>query len=221
VSAAASLAGLAAVLDDAQSAIAQAVEVLRFTVPPTELARYGVDDAAMLPVGIADRSLLEAHETLLGRPLERTVGCEACGAWTTLPLGRGDVAEHWPVSAWLGPGSGAREPTYADLLATAGAPDVLLARCAIGEGATLTDLARVEGSLSGPLRSQCVECGAPLVEEVDVLALAVGALGELRAQIDREVHLLATAYGWDPSTIDALPDRRRRRLAELVSAGVT
>jgi hypothetical protein len=219
--AAASLARLAAALDDADSAIAQAIEVLRFSVPPAELAGHHVDDAADLPVGIADRALLDAHEALLGRPLERTVACDACGGWTTLPLGRADVAAHWPVSAWLGPGSGAREPSYADTLAAAGSPEALLARCSVGEGATLEDIARIEGSLCGPLRSHCVECGMPLVDDVDVLALAVGALGELRAQIDREVYLLATGYGWDPATIDALPDQRRRRLAELVSAGVT
>ena len=221
MSAATSLAGLAAALDDADSAIAQAIEVLRFTVPATELARHGVADAADLPVGIADRELLSAHETLLGRPLERSVRCASCGAWTTLPLGRADVGDHWPACAWVGPSVGAREPSYADMLVANGSADALLARCAVGAGATLVDVDRIEGSLCGPLYSHCVECGAELVDDVDVLTLAINALGELRALIDRDVHLLATAYGWDPPTIDALPDQRRRRLADLVSAGVS
>jgi hypothetical protein len=221
MSAAASLAGLAAALDDADSVLDQAIEVLRFTVGPAQLAWHGVEDAAELPVGVADRELLAAHETLLGRPLERSVACHVCGAWTTLPLSRADVGEHWPVCAWIGPAAGAREPSYADMLAAAGSTDALLARCAVGEHATLADVDRIEGSLCGPLHSHCVECHADLIDDVDVLTLAIGALGELRAQIDREVHLLATAYGWDPPTIDALPDLRRRRLAELVSAGVS
>ena len=217
MSAAPSLAGLTAALDDADSVLAQAVEVLRYAVSSTQLAAFGVDDAADLPVGIADRALLDAHEALLGRALERSLRCDECGEWTTLPLGRADVGEHWPVSAWTGPGAGAREPSYADMIAAAGSSDALLARCEVGSGATLEDLERIEGSLSGPLRSHCVECGAVLADDIDVMALAVASLGELRVEIDREVHLLATAYGWAPATIDALPDQRRRRLADLVS----
>jgi hypothetical protein len=37
------------------------------------------------------------------------------------------------------------------------------------------------------------------------------------AEFDREVHLLASTYGWDLPTIEALPDQRRQRLAALVS----
>ena len=49
------------------------------------------------------------------------------------------------------------------------------------------------------------------------MSLVIEALGELRSTVDREVHLLATTYGWDLTTIDALPDDRRQRLADLVS----
>ena len=47
--------------------------------------------------------------------------------------------------------------------------------------------------------------------------LVIDALGELRRTVDWEVHLLATTYGWELAAIDALPDERRARLAELAS----
>lgn len=213
------LAALATALDTAGSAIAQAIEVLRFAAPDADLRRCGVADAADLPVGAADRALLSAHELLLGRPLERTVQCGGCGEWTTLPLGRADVPPHRPICAWKGRRAGASEPSYADILAAAGSPAALLERCAVGDGATLDDLARIEGSLAGPLHSRCIGCGDVLLDDVDVMSLVVAALGEVRATVDREVHLLATAYGWDPETIDALPDDRRRRLADLIAGG--
>jgi len=212
------LAALAAALDDGGSALAQAIEVLRWAVTDAALAASAVSDAADLPVGVADRLLLDVYERALGRVLERTVACPECGEWTTFPLAGDTVGEHWPRSAWCGPGAGVREPTYADLLLAAGDPAALLARCAVGSTPTLTDLAAVEASLCGPLRSSCAGCGVALVDDVDVMGLVLAGLTELQAELDWELHVLATAYGWDPETIDALPDARRRRLADLVSS---
>jgi hypothetical protein len=208
------LARLSAGLDGEPDLLAQAAAVLRVATPEPAPER--------LPVGIADRMLLEVHERVLGHPLEHHVRCPACGAVTTLRLARHDVGTHHPRSAWCGPGSGAREPTYDDLRAADGDPDVLLERCRTGDGGhppTLDDLAAIEGSLTGPLRSLCIECGEPLEADVDVLGLVLAALGALRAEVDREVHLLASGYGWDLATIEALPDDRRHRLASLVAEG--
>lgn len=213
MSAAPGLARLVAALDDGEGLLAQAVAVLRAAAPEP--------DPAYLPAGAADRLLLAVHERAVGRPLEMTVACPACGALTTLPLGRADVGEHHERSAWCGPGAGVREPSYADLLAAGGDPYRLLALCRVGDGdgATLDDLARVEGSLCGPVRSSCCDCGVPLEVDVDVVALVLRALSDLRVDIDREVHLLASGYGWDLAVIESLPDERRRRLAALVAGG--
>ena len=214
-------AALAAALDGAPSAVAQAIEVLRACVSEHELLSYGVATCAELPVGTADRLLLSAHESLLGRPLERTVSSARCGEWTTLPLGRSDVGEHSPCSAWCGPGRGVREPSYLDLLIADGDQEALLERCQTGTGCAPSDLDRIEGSLSGPLHSTCLGCGAELIDDVDVMSLVLDALGEFRRTVDWEVHVLATTYGWDPASIDALPDERRSRLAELAAGEFT
>lgn len=206
---------LATVLDDAPTLLEQAVAVLRTWPPTADLDLAGVGDPADLPVGLADRALLAVHEEVLGVPLEHTVACDGCGELTTLPLGRADVAEHHPRSALTGPGSGVREPTWRDLLASGDDVVALLRRCGVGAGGTLEDLARIEGSLSGPLHAVCAGCGTHLELDVDVMALVLRALGAVPADLDRDVHVLASRYGWDLAVIEALPDHRRRRLADL------
>lgn len=208
---------LSAALDGAAHLLDQAAACLRAWGADQACAAHGVDDPADLPVGAADRALLAVVEEALGRPLEVHADCGACGERTTLPLGADDVAPHHPRSAWTGPGSGVREPTWSDLAATGGDMEALLQRCSVGRGGSLQHLADVEGSLSGPLRSRCAVCGAPLEADVDVVALSVGALREVAASLDREVHALAARYGWTLSAIEALPDARRRRLAALAS----
>jgi hypothetical protein len=94
----------------------------------------------------------------------------------------------------------------------------LLQLCLIGAGGTLDDLARIEGSLSGPLYARCAGCGTKLELDVDVMALVLRALGSVPTQIDRDVHALASRYGWDLAVIEALPDHRRRRLASFAKS---
>ncbi len=219
------LARLAAAFEDGTDLLSQAVAVLRARADRTELSFYEVDDPADLPLGAADRRLLAAYEELSGRGLEVTAPCSGCGARTTLSLTASSVGPHVWASVRTGPGSGVREPTYADLLASAGDPDVVLARCRVAADGvvpvgTLADLDRAEQSLAGPLRSVCVECGDPVVVDADGVAMVLGALATVCADFDRDVHLLASRYGWDLSTIEALSDHRRQRLAALVSGVV-
>lgn len=200
---------LAAALDSGESLLGQALAVLR--------AAALEDDPDTLPVGQADRMLLWLHQAVLGRALELTVNCPECTRPTTMPLGRADVGEHAPRSAWRAPGVGAREPSYSDLLAARGDADRLLETCRVGTGANLDDLARIEGSLCGPLHSVCPECGASLSIDIDIMVAVLAALSNIRVELDRQVHLLAASYGWDLATIEALPDDRRQRLAALVA----
>lgn len=212
---------LAAAFAEGPDLVSQAVAVLRSIPEAAELRRYDLTDPALLPVGAADRALLAAHEQLTGRPLDHTAECPACGGLTTFALGSADVTPHTWMSAWLGPGEGLREPTYADLLAASGDVEALLVLCSVGPAdssrATVADLDRIEGSLSGPLRAACAECGAPLVVDVDVIELVLAALAVVCADLDRDIHLLASAYGWDLATIESLPTERRQRLAGLIT----
>ncbi len=220
------LARLAAALEDGTSLLEQAAAVLRAHPDPAELAFHGVGDPAELPLGVADRRLLATYEQATGGHLEVTAVCAACGDRTTLSLGVASVGPHVWASVHTGEGSGVREPSYADLLAAAGAPAEVLDRCRVGATGRggprggWADLDRAEQSLAGPLRSSCAECGDPISVDADVVALVLRGLAVLSADLDREVHLLASTYGWDLATIEALPDHRRQRLAALVD-GVT
>ena len=218
------LARLASAFEDGTDLLSQAVAVLRARPEKSELTFYEVDDPADLPIGAADRRLLAAYEAVTGGPLDVTARCGACGARTTLSLPVSSVGRHVWASVRTGPGSGLREPSYADLLACSGERAAILARCRLGTLAapdqargTWADLDRAEQSLAGPLRSTCAECREPVTVDADVVAMVLAGLAVLCAEFDREVHLLASTYGWDLPTIEALPDLRRQRLAALVS----
>jgi len=189
------------------------------------LRACGIADCMPYPVGVIDRLLLRAHHAVLHRDLEVAVACPACRVLNALPLGIDDVPEYSPRSAWCGPGIGVREPTGADL---ADLPDnaeeaalELESRCRIGpaDGPVAADaLDCVDQSLCGTVRVTCIECGAPVSEFIDVQHLVTAAIADAVADVDVEIHLIASRYGWELATIESLPDARRVRLAELAGS---
>jgi hypothetical protein len=191
------------------------------------LTACGVDDVLRLPVGIIDRLLLQAHRLVVGRDLEAVFSCTACGTLNALPLGPGDVPAYEPRSAWCGPGAGLREPIGADLLDLPGDPEQaaleLSRRCWIGPAGAERDddaLDRAEQSLCGPVHIRCVDCGAPVDGWLDVQQLVTAAVAAVVTDVDVEIHLIAARYGWDLATIEALPERRRVRLAALAGGAL-
>ena len=191
------------------------------------LGACGVADCTPYPVGVIDRLLLQAHRAVLHRDLEVAVACPACHVFNALPLGIDDVPDYSPRSAWCGPGIGVREPTGADLADLPGngeeAALELELRCRIGpaEGpAAANALDRIDQSLCGTVRVACVECGAEVSEFVDVQHLVTAAIAEAVADVDTEIHLIASRYGWELATIESLPDGRRVRLAALAGSGI-
>jgi hypothetical protein len=195
----------------------------------TLLRACGVPSAASLPIGVVDRLLLAVHTAVIGTDLAVVVRCRPCGALNALPLGPDDVPPHEPREAWCGPGAGVREPTGADLSGLpadpAAATRELVQRCATGPAAPsdpvrdAAALGRAEQSLCGEVAVACTGCGAPVRRHVDVQHLVATAVSAAVADVDVEVHLIASRYKWDLATIESLPERRRVRLATL-AAGV-
>jgi hypothetical protein len=190
------------------------------------LRACGVADCTPYPVGVIDRLLLRAHRAVLHRDLEVAVACPACRVLNALPLGVDDVPEYSPRSAWCGPGAGVREPTGADLADLPGDAEEaaleLERRCRTGpaEGPVAADaLDRVDQSLCGTVRVACIECDALVSEFVDVQQLVTAAIADAVAEVDVEIHLIASRYGWELTTIESLPDSRRVRLAALAGGG--
>ena len=66
------------------------------------------------------------------------------------------------------------------------------------------------------LDAQCPECGESQQVYFDLQYYLLSAIGRGRAQLMREIHTLASAYGWSLSDILGLPRSQRRILAGLV-----
>jgi hypothetical protein len=217
VCAAPSRLGLLRAMEDAGSEFAEAIALL---------LACGVADGLSYPVGMIDRLLLLAHRVVLHRDLEALAACPACGVLNALPLGFDDVPAYEPRSAWCGPGAGLREPIGADLIDLPeddqAAVRELERRCRIGPSAEPRDpaaLDHAEQSLSGTVHAACTECGTPVSQLVDIQRLVTAAVAETVAEVDVEVHLIASRYGWDLATIESLGDGRRARLAALAGSG--
>lgn len=193
----------------------QAVAVLRW---------LGHDPLDM-SLAVGDRLLLSLAEQLTGASIELTAPCPTCGEINVIEIAAASVADHWPVSRWLGPGRGLREPTYGDLQGLPTDPEqavgVLAARCAVGPvevGDAVAALDGLDDSLCGPIETDCIECAAPILVDADVQHLALRRLRLVTERVEWEIHMLASSYRWDLGTIRDLPDARRRRLAQLIEA---
>ncbi|MFI0445523.1 hypothetical protein [Actinomadura sp. 6N118] len=197
----------------------------------TELGQVAVvlaaagHDPASTRVADGDRLLLALHRELTGQDLELALACPACATVSAVRLGPDTVPAVRPRSAVLGVRGGLRQPTYADLagLPADGTGDaVLLRRCVVGDPArepSAADFVLIDDSLVGPLVFACAGCGADVEEPIDLQSLLLRALLRVLDGLDAEVHLLASAYGWDLATIEALPRERRRRFAALIADG--
>lgn len=187
-------------------------------------AASGTAEAAGLSLGEGDRRLLALHRAVTGRDPELIAACEGCGTESAATLRPEDLPPSAPRCARLGAGGGLREPTYADLrgLPAAGeeAAAELLRRCTVGSPerpAGAAELELVDDSLSGPMLIACAGCGAEIELPIDAERLALEGLQRHAREVDLEVHLLASAYGWELAAIEALPDERRQRLARFVA----
>ncbi|MFE0134581.1 hypothetical protein ACFWY6_23910 [Streptomyces sp. NPDC059037] len=181
-------------------------------------------DPAELPVATGDRLLLALHRELTGRDIEPVLAC-GCGEFSTVRLGPDTVPPARPRTAVLGRAGGLRQPTYGDLLDLP--PDAagraeLLRRCTVGipeRAPAPHDFELIDDSLAGPLTFDCPACGREVEHPVDVQTLVLRGLLTLLDELDHDVHVLASAYGWDLATIEALPRSRRRRLAAIAVGG--
>lgn len=120
-----------------------------------------------------------------------------------------------------------RVPTVADLLAAAtdGAPaDSLTSRCV--KAAELPRalarrldhaLAALAPRLDDLIGGNCPGCGRQVALRFDPLGYTAAELRNVFSGVYRDIHALATAYGWSEEAILALPRHRRRRYALAIA----
>lgn len=198
---------------------------------------------ALAPIGERDRHLLALRERLFGTSLEALATCPACGERLELAFRTGDIAvPPGQACAEVTVHSGGyevqcRAPDTADLLAAADVDDgreLLLRRCVTlarrHDGAVepgdlppevleaLTEaLAAADPQADTQLALTCPACAHQWSMAFDVLAYLWSEIEDWAPRMLRDVHELASAYGWSERDILAMSAARRRCYLEMAA----
>lgn len=200
-------------------------------------------ELAQLSIGQRDALLLRLREQTFGSRLTGLAACPNCGERLETSFLVSELLESIPAPdeggapltlETLGYKISFRLPTSQDLQ---NAPDreALLAACvleaaraeaaippaSLSEAVTQALVARMEqadplASVTMPLT--CPACNHAWQSLFDIASFFWSEIGAWAARILREIHLLASAYGWSEAEILALSAWRRQRYLELVSA---
>jgi hypothetical protein len=210
--------------------------------------RPGDDIQALshLSIGQRDRTLLDLREVLFGSAVHCVTDCTQCGEAIELDFRIGDIrlshGDAGPAYAFQHDGYDIRFrlPHSADLIALEGErPDTaerqLLARCVLDartkEGSVGASelpekvLAAMNQRMSEAdpqaeimLEVSCPACSCVVPAPFDIVSHLWTELDAWARRLLREVHTIASAYGWSESAIlDMSPGRRRAYLDLLHS----
>ncbi|SCX79590.1 hypothetical protein [Nitrosospira sp. Nsp13] len=191
-------------------------------------------DLAALTVSQVDRLLAAVYDMLYGDRAECQVRCKACreGYEFTLSLSTIIAAQD---AAWIGPpaadgtwtlsdGRRLRAPKLGDLEAAKQQPEALFARLVVaGDPTTRPELVtefldRAAPLLSFDLSAPCPHCGSEEIVYFDLSRYLSQRLAGERVLMLREIHLIASRYGWSHSEIMQLSRDDRRGYAGLIGA---
>jgi hypothetical protein len=116
-----------------------------------------------------------------------------------------------------------RLPTAADQEAALYRPDgarLLAERCIEGEPRMRSRIERAMAAMapevSRPIAGVCPACGAAVRAGLHLPTLVMAELRRAAGWVLDDVHLLASAYGWNEATILALPGPRRQDYARRI-----
>jgi hypothetical protein len=183
------------------------------------------DELAHLPVGERDRRLLALREWAFGPAIEGRADCPRCGEALecSFPLDAIRVA-----SPLIENHEEFRLPDSADLLAIEAMTDidqaraVLLDRCvaktvppAMVE-AVLARMEQADAQARVRLDFECPSCANRWTSLFDIVEFFWTEIHAWVRRLLREVHTLASAYGWSEGAIVALSPRRRQMYLDMV-----
>lgn len=184
---------------------------------PSRRALALAPDAAALPIGRRDASLLELRVAMFGRDFTGVTSCPACGEEIELTFDADEVRwEAPPLDPSL------RLPTTEDLIAIehltdlASARAMLLARCGASEE-MVAKMAEADPQADVQLDADCPACEHRWREPFDIASFLWTEISVLARRLLLEVHQLASAYGWSESDILALSPARRNAYLEMLS----
>ncbi|PAP78671.1 hypothetical protein BSZ37_06010 [Rubrivirga marina] len=195
---------------------------------------------AALPVGRRDARLLRLRERTLGPALEIETRCPACDERLELTVPGADLRAASPAAApeplrldHNGTTVTFRLPTSRDLLDATDA-DGLLRRCVLeahdSNGEPVADLghevraalaqamAEADPLAEVDLAMTCVACGHEWSDVLDVASFVWAEFEAWAPRLLRDVHRLASAYGWAERDVLAMSAWRRGQYLQLLDA---
>jgi hypothetical protein len=196
-----------------------------------------------LPAVDLAAAALAVRRAWLGDAITATAECPdpGCAERIEVAFGIGEYLEHHRPrpskgalatsdTAWYALKGAAvrfRIPTVADLMDALGDPEperALAGRCVDPPDVRSRVARRVDAALSALaprlddlVGGACPACGEEVALRFDPIAYTFRELQELFSGIHREIHSLASAYGWPEQAILALPRRRRVRYASIIA----
>lgn len=203
---------------------------------------------AQLPIGLRDAQLLTLREGLFGAQLVSVAKCPQCGERLQLTLNMSDlrVAPHAgsdTVSLAIARYSiRYRLPNSTDLLALGNCDSVeagrrlLLNRCVqnvqcddvdqaldtlpadVIEAIT-THMAETDPQADVQFDLTCPACGHRWLAAFDVMAFLWNEIDTWARRVLRDVHVLASAYGWSEADILSMGATRRQAYLDLIGNG--
>jgi hypothetical protein len=200
-------------------------------------------DWARMCIGARDRALLDLQDRMFGSGLEATTECPACGERVEVTFTTGEVRAPKPSKdrfqvSRAGYEVECRLPNSLDLLALADESEqsarvVLLQRCIeratrrsqhidFGElppevlQAVAEQMADADPQAEIRVAMECPGCRNKWSMDFDITSYLWTELQDWAHREVREVHALASAYGWSEREVLSMSARRRRLYLEMV-----
>jgi hypothetical protein len=192
------------------------------------------DDLADWPLGRCNQELIELRSACFGPRMEAWTACPRCAEKLEFPMdARALAAPCAPVGASIDVnGQSFRLPTSRDIARAARETDpnmaavCLMAACRLEEGEppawSEQDIEEVgqQMALADPMAEirltlDCPACDHHWDETFDMTAFLWTEIAARARRLLRDIHTLASAYGWSQSEIVSLSDARRVAYLEM------
>jgi hypothetical protein len=222
-----------------ENSVARALALLELAHPD-----MSADGLAELSIGMRDRMLLDIRELLFGPTIVGLIECAACGDTLETEVATGDLRaipldeppevsrSNYDLRLRL---LNSRDQIAAERATADERARFLLERCVdsaslAGEPTPIAQLpaeiieavedriTQLDPQADVQLSLSCPACGHCWQSTFDIVSFLWTELGQWAARMLRDVHVLATAYGWSERDILALSPVRRRHYLGMLDA---
>lgn len=197
----------------------------------------------LLPLGVLNAALLQMRSALFGSRLELQLSCTHCGELLEIPVDIDGLLQQAASGSSLDPvsieGFCFRHPTSRDLAVVAYELDAaaaalrLLETCCIARPADANEaavtpelLAQVDSLLEDgdpladpQMTALCPVCGGQVTSGLDPANMLWKEVQAWAGHVFRQIHMLASVYGWTESEVLALSPGRRKVYLDLAGGG--